>query len=122
MGASVAPSAPLANGLGSAKPTLVEGKFAVPTDREAVARAWLSRGFSRPVAKVYPRGWARSEHAYPHSLVMTPVAGHMEFVIADQRVVIGPGDELYYPARAVMLARNLHDGHSTVLVSERRRP
>ena len=51
---------------------------------------------------------------------MTPITGRMEFIIADVRVVIGPGDELYYPARAVMLAKNLHRGESKVLVSRRR--
>ena len=118
--ASITSRAPLANGLGSAKPTLVEGKFAVPTDLREVTRDWVSRGFAPPTTEIYPRGWARTEHAYSHSLVMTPITGRMEFIIADQRVVIGPGDELYYPARAVMLARNLHHGVSRVLVSRRR--
>ena len=85
-----------------------------------VTQEWMARGFTKPTVKVYRRGWARSEHAHPYSLLMTPIAGRMEFVIADQRVVVEPGDELYYPARAVMLAKNLHDGETRILISRRR--
>jgi quercetin dioxygenase-like cupin family protein len=44
----------------------------------------------------------------------------MEFIIADQRVVLEPGDELLYPRGAVMLAKNLHDGEARILISPRR--
>lgn len=118
-GITVTLDTPIANGLGSAKPTLVEDKFDLPTNRRIVAQEWMSRGFAEPTVTVYRRGWARGEHAHPHSLVMTLITGRMEFIIADQRVVIEPGDELYYPARAVMLARNVHDGESTVLISRK---
>ncbi len=120
IGISVTLGAPVANGLGSAKPTLIEDKFDLPTDQRVVAQEWVSRGFTRPTVKVYPRGWGRGEHAHPYSLLITPITGRMEFIIADQRVVIEPGDELFYPARAVMLARNIHDGDSRVLIGRRR--
>lgn len=120
IGMLVTVGTPVANGLGSAKPTLVEDKFDLPTNQQVVMGDWISRGFSKPTLKIYPRGWAKKEHAYPHSLIITPIAGRMEFIIADQRVVIEPGDELYYPARAVMLAKNIHDGDSKVLISTRR--
>ncbi len=120
IGTPVTLNAPIANGLGSAKPTLIKDKFDVPTDQQVVAQEWVSRGFTRPTVTVYPHGWARGEHAHPHSLLITPITGRMEFIIADQRVVIEPGDELFYPARAVMLARNIHDGDSRVLISLRR--
>jgi hypothetical protein len=57
MGISVTLGAPIANGLGSAKPTLIEDKFDLPTDQRAVAQEWVSRGFAKPTVKVYPRGW-----------------------------------------------------------------
>ncbi len=120
IGISTALGAPIANGLGSAKPTLIEDKFDVPTDQQTVTQEWISRGFSRPTVEIFPRGWGKDEHAYPYSLLITLIAGRMEFIIADQRVVIEPGDELYYPGRAVMLARNIHDGDSRVLISRRR--
>ena len=120
IGISVTLGAPIANGLGSAKPTLIEDKFDLPTDQRVVAQEWVSRAFTKPTVEVYPRGWGRGEHAYPYSLLITPIAGRMEFIIAGQRVVIEPGDELFYPARAVMLARNLHAGDSRVLISRRR--
>ena len=110
----------VANGLGSAKPTLVEDKFSLPMDHQIVTQDWVSRGFTKPVVKVYTRGWARDEHAYPRSLLITALSGRMEFVIADHRVVVEPGDELYYPARAVMLARNIHDGDTSLLISQRK--
>ena len=120
VGISVTLDAPIANGLGSAKPTLIEDKFDLPADRGVVARDWVSRGFDEPRVEVYQRGWGRGEHAHPYSLLMTLTTGRMEFIIAGQRVVIEPGDELFYPERAVMLARNLHDGDSRVLISRRR--
>jgi len=119
IGSLVATPALVANGLGSAKPTLLEDKFDVPADQLVVTQEWVSRGFTEPTLKVYPRDWSKGEHAHPYSLLITPIAGRMEFIIADQRVVIEPGDELYYPGRAVMLARNLHAGESKVLISQR---
>ncbi len=112
--------AALGNGLGSAKPTLIEQRFDLPTDRPTVSEAWLARGFSKPTITVYPRGWSRAEHAHSDDLLVTLTTGRMEFTIAGHRVVIEPGDELFYPARAVMLARNLHDGDSRALISRRR--
>ena len=120
IGISATVGTSIANGLGSAKPTLVEDKFDLPTNQRIVTGEWMSRGFAKPTVKVYPRGWAKNEHAYPYSLIITPIAGRMEYIIADQRVVIEPGDELYYPARAVMLAKNIHDGDTRVLISMRR--
>lgn len=116
----VATEAAFANGLGSAKPTVAEDKFELPTDHQVVMQEWVSRGFAPPEVKVYPLGWSRSEHAYPDSLLMTPITGRMEFIIADQRVVLEPGDELLYPRGAVMLAKNLHDGETRILISPRR--
>ena len=119
IGVPVTLNAPIANGLGSAKPTLIKDKFDLPTDQRVVTQEWVLRGFTPPVVKVYPRGLGRGEHAHPYSFLITPIAGRMEFIIADQRVVVEPGDELYYPGRAVMLARNIHDGDSRVLISRR---
>ena len=120
VGVFVAPTVLLANGLGSARPTLVEGKFEVPIDRRVVVLDWTARGYSSPTLRLYPRGWARGEHAHATNMLITLIAGRMEFVIADQRVVVEPGDELLYPARVGISARNLHDGTSRTLLSRKR--
>jgi len=39
----------------------------------------------------------------------------MGCIIADQRFVIEPGDELFYPAHVVHSARNLYDGTSQTM-------
>ncbi|MFQ5955822.1 MAG: cupin domain-containing protein, partial [Kiloniellales bacterium] len=110
----------IADGLGSARPTLVEDKFGVPIDRQAVMLDWTSRGYSSPTVTLYPRGWERGEHAHPTNMLITLITGRMEFVIAGQRVVVEPGDELLYPARVGISARNLHDGTSRMLASWKR--
>jgi quercetin dioxygenase-like cupin family protein len=44
----------------------------------------------------------------------------MEFLIAGQRFVVEPGDELFYPAHVVHSARTLYDGTSQMLESSKR--
>ena len=76
---------------------------------------WTARGYSHPEVKPYAPGWSKGEHTHPVHILITVVAGRMGCIIADQRFVIEPGDELFYPAHVVHSARNLYDGTSQTM-------
>jgi len=110
----------LADAQESNPPTFTKGKFAVPVNRDAVTAEWAARGYSYPEVKRYAQGWSRGDHTHPVHLVITVVAGRMEFLMAGQRFVVEPGDELFYPAHTVHLARNLYDGTSQMMEASKR--
>jgi mannose-6-phosphate isomerase-like protein (cupin superfamily) len=101
-------------------PTFTKGKFSVPVNRDAVTADWTARGYSHPEVKPYAQGWSRGDHTHPVHLVITIVAGRMEFLMAGERFVVEPGDELSYPAHTVHSARNLYDGTSQMMESSKR--
>ena len=101
------------------RPTLTKGKFEVPINQEHIKDDWTARGYSTPKVTAYPAGWSRGEHTHGVSLIMTLVAGRMEFVFAGQRVVVEPGDELFYPAYTMHAARNIHDGMTQMMESHK---
>jgi quercetin dioxygenase-like cupin family protein len=51
---------------------------------------------------------------------MTVVAGRMELLMAGQRFVVEPGDEIAYAAHTVHAARNLYEGTSQMMESVKR--
>ena len=106
------------------RPTLTKGKFEVPMNQEPINQEpikddWTARGYSTPKVTAYPAGWSRGEHTHRVSLIMTLVAGRMEFIFAGHRVVVEPGDELLYPAHTVHAARNIHDGTTEMMESHK---
>ena len=107
----------LADSHGSNQATFTKGKFAVPISRDDVTADWTARDYSKPEVKPYAQGWSKGEHTHPEHIIITVVAGRMEFIMAGQRFVVEPGDELFYPAHAVHSARNLYDGTSQMMSS-----
>jgi hypothetical protein len=112
---SVMGGALLADSQESNQPTFTRGKFTVPISLEDVAADWTARGYSQPAVRHYAQGWSRDEHTHAEHLIITVVTRRMEFIIAGQRFVVEPGDELFYPAHVVRSARNLYDGTSQTL-------
>ena len=94
------------------QPTFVKSKFDVPLDRDAVKQEWKRLGYAICKNGSKEKGWAKGEHTHPRYLLFAGKAGKMEFIINDQRFVLEPGDELFYPKDAVIAARNLYDGRS----------
>ncbi len=95
-------------------PMLTTGKFGVPVNPDVVQADWAARGYSLN-ARPYAPGWTRDAHTHPWNLLITLVSGKMEFTITDRRFEVRPGDELFYPANAVISARNMYDGTSQML-------
>jgi len=85
--------------------------------RAVSTRLW---GYSHPVVKPYAHGWSKGEHTHPVHLVITVVAGRMELLMAGQRFVVEPGDELSYPAHRVHAAKNLSEGTSEMMEGAKR--
>jgi mannose-6-phosphate isomerase-like protein (cupin superfamily) len=100
--------------------TCTKDKYTLPLSQEVVKADWTARGYSDPKTQYYAHGWTKGEHSHPVSLIMTIVTGRMEFVFGAQRVVIDPGDELFYPAYTVHSARNLYDGTTQMMESYKR--
>ena len=89
----------------------------MPISRDDVKQAWAVRGYSAPKVKPYASGWTRGEHTHRMNILFTLVVGRMEFIITGQRFVVEPGDEILYPAHAVISARNIYDGTSQMMES-----
>ena len=100
--------------------TFTKAKFAVPISPEAVEADWTSLGYSKPKVELYAQGWSRGEHTHPVNLIMTIVAGRMEFVFGGERYVVEPGDEIFYAAQTVHSARNLYGGTTQMIESSKR--
>src|SRR5262249_57486133 len=94
--------------------TFTKAKFAVPISPEAVEADWTARGYSKPKVESYAQGWSRGEQTHPVNLIMTIVAGRMEFVFGEERYVVEPGDEIFYAANTVHSARNLYHGTTQI--------
>jgi len=100
--------------------TFIKAKFAVPISPETVEADWTTLGYSKPKVESYAQGWSRGEHTHPVHLIMTIVAGRMEFVFGEERYVVEPGDEIFYAANMVHSARNLYDGTTQMMESYKR--
>lgn len=95
----------------------VAGKFTLPINRGDVKADWIKRGYPAPTLESYLPGWHRGDHTHPWKLLITVVTGVMEFTVEGKRFVVEPGDELSYPAGAMMTGTNVYGGTSEILTS-----
>ena len=100
-------------------PYIVKGKFELPLNTSEIKEQWTILGYQRCQFEGKNKGWTsdrserhNGEHTHPWYVLFAGKMGEMEFIIQDQRFVLEPGDELYYPKDAVIAAKNLHDGRS----------
>ncbi len=101
------------------EPHLVKDKFELPLNTDQLREQWKALGYLKCQYSSKSKGWTRGEHTHPWYILFVGITGEMEFIIKDQRFVLGPGDELYYPKDAVMTGKNLHDGQSTWFMCEK---
>lgn len=85
------------------------GKFSQPVVETEVARDWARRGFSCDLF-VDPPGRAWNDFVHACNEVVTVCDGRMEVIVADERTVADPGDEVFIPRQTLHSVRNLHDG------------
>ena len=102
-----------------AEPSVVKGKFGLPLNTDEIREQWKALGYHKCESEAKVKGWTsdrperhKGEHTHPWYILFAGKAGKMEFMIQEQRFVLEPGDELYYPKDAVIAAKNLHDGRS----------
>ena len=91
-------------------PELVSrARFEPPVDGEAVAADWRERGYSCHLFVDPPgREWNGFVHA--SNELVTVAEGRLELTVGEQRVIAGPGDEIYIPRGAVHSVKNIADG------------
>ena len=101
------------------EPYIVKGKFKLPLNSGEITEQWMILGYNSCQFEGKNKGWTsdrperhNGEHTHPWYVLFAGKMGEMEFIIQDQRFVLEPGDELYYPKDAVIAAKNLHDGRS----------
>ena len=88
---------------------LVKGKFALPVDRRAIARDWRSRGYGCDEF-VDPPGREWNDFVHSSNELVTVLEGVLQLTVEQSRVVAGPGDEVFIPARALHSVKNIHSG------------
>ncbi len=100
-------------------PHFVKSKFELPLAVDEIKKEWKALGYSQCEFEGKEKGWSserperhKGEHTHPSYILFAGIDGKMEFIINDQRFVLEPGDELFYPKDAVIAARNLYDGRS----------
>ena len=101
------------------EPHLVKDKFELPLNTDQLREQRKALGYLKCLFGSKSKGWTRGEHTHPWYILFVGITGKMEFIIQDQRFVLGPGDELYYPKDAVMTAKNLHVGQSKWFMCEK---
>jgi len=88
---------------------LMQGRFALPVDRDAVARDWRARGFSCDLF-VDPPGREWNGFVHDTDELVTVVEGRLEMEIMGETFMAEPGDEIFIPAHAVHSVRNRGSG------------
>jgi len=84
-------------------------KFAVPVDRDAVARDWRAHGFSCESFTDPPgREWNGFRHATNE--LVTVVEGELRLTVGGETMICGEGDEVFIPKGTVHSVKNVAPG------------
>ena len=109
----------IASGQDGTEPYFVKDKFWLPLNTDEIREQWKTLGYHECELEGKVKGWTsdrpgrhKGEHTHSWYALFVGKTGKMEFIIQEQRFVLEPGDELYYPKDAVIAAKNLHDGRS----------
>jgi mannose-6-phosphate isomerase-like protein (cupin superfamily) len=81
-------------------------KFAIPVDRDVVARDWRPRGYScEPFTDPPGREW--NDFCHATDKLVTVVEGRLELTVGREKVMCGAGDEVFIPNGAVHSVKNV---------------
>ena len=87
--------------------SVTRGRFAVPLDRDEVARDWRARGFSCGLFTDPPgREW--NDFVHRCNELVTVVEGALEMTVGGESCTIGPGDEVFIAGDSLHSVRNVH--------------
>ncbi|MGD9851151.1 MAG: cupin domain-containing protein [Nitrospirales bacterium] len=85
-------------------------KFAVPLNRDEVARSWSKRGYSCNLF-VDPPGKEWNDFVHTTNELVTVVEGKLRLTIEGEAFIAESGDEVFIPKRAQHSVKNIH--HAT---------
>lgn len=80
----------------------------VATDPDAVAADWRVRGYSCH-RMVDPPGQRWRDFTHDENELLVVVTGRLELEVEGERRTVGPGEEVFIPARARHSVVNVHD-------------
>jgi mannose-6-phosphate isomerase-like protein (cupin superfamily) len=89
----------------------IREKYPLPLDADAVAAEWRARGFSCNLF-VDPPGQQWLDFTHATNELVTVIEGRLELTMGEIRLEMGPGDELFIPAKVLHSVVNVHDGVS----------
>ena len=88
--------------------TVHKARFAVPVDRDHVAKDWASRGYGCGVF-VDPPGRQWNGFVHDTNELVTVVEGRLGLRVGTDHFVAEAGDEVYIPRGVEHDVHNLHD-------------
>lgn len=86
--------------------TITPHQFAVPVDREAVARAWRKRGYSCDIF-IDPPGREWNDFVHSTNELVTVVEGKLCLTIDGEELMAEPGDEVFIPRGVCHSVKNI---------------
>lgn len=91
--------------------TVRRGKFAVPVSAAAVAAQWRAQGYSCHDFRD-PPGQEWNDFVHDTNELLTVVDGRLELLMAGERVVVEPGDEVFIPRDVRHSVHNVNAGNT----------
>lgn len=87
---------------------LTRQKFAVPLNRDEVARSWGQRGYSCDVF-VDPPGREWNDFVHATNELVAVLDGKLRLTIGGEEIIAEPGDEVFIPKGACHSVKNISD-------------
>jgi mannose-6-phosphate isomerase-like protein (cupin superfamily) len=83
-------------------------KFALPPNREAIAKSWKECGYSCDMF-IDPPGREWNDFVHATNELVTVVEGKLQMVIDGESFIAEPGDEVFIPKGASHSVKNIHN-------------
>lgn len=87
---------------------VMQQKFALPPNRETIAKSWKERGYSCDMF-IDPPGREWNDFVHATNELVTVVEGKLQMAIEGESLIAEPGDEVFIPKGACHSVKNIHN-------------
>ena len=87
---------------------VTQQKFALPPNREIIAKSWKERGYSCDMF-IDPPGREWNDFVHATNELVTVVEGKLQMAIEGESLIADPGDEVFIPKGACHSVKNIHN-------------